>query len=279
LGNDNYFVWITQATTDLLTTHSDIFMSLGMNLFRGFAVILVAWTGIQIALGSASGAGIRFDKFAGLLMTIAFTYAMIVYYQSPIPGIGISFHKLITDQGANLAAQIEVNSTDDIATKLAEVYEKLEQPSGPSILDVMQVVRYYSTIFILSFAQAAVLAVISYGFVATAVCVLVGPIFIPFFIVPHMEWMFWGWLKAFIQYAFYPVVGNAFVYVYGQLMLNFFKAHTPPFDTATLAGLFLQLILMSIAFVWGVFKVPSLVSSIFSGRSGDHALPGFGWWR
>lgn len=279
MGNDSYFVWVTQATTDLLTTHSDIFVTLGLNLFKGFALILIAWTGGQIALGSASGAGVRFDKFAGLLMSIAFTFAMLKYYQTPLPGIGVSFHNLITDQGADLAAQIEAKSTEDIGKKLAEVYEKLESPSGPAIFDVMQVVHYYTVVIILSFAQAAVLAVISFGFVAAAICILVGPIFIPFFIVPNLEWMFWGWLKAFVQYAFYPVIGNAFVYVYGQLMLNFFRVHQPPYNAANIAGLFLQLVLMGIAFIWGVLKIPSLVSSIFSGRSGEHSLPGINWWR
>jgi hypothetical protein len=250
-----------------------------MNLFRGFALILIAWTGVQIALSSASGGSVRFDKFAGLLMSIAFVFAMLKYYETPLPGIGRSFHSLITDQGADLAAQIEAKSTEDIAKKIAEVYEAMESPTGPSIFDAMQLVRYYGIVIVLSFAQAAILGVISFGFVAAAVCVLVGPVFIPFFLVPHMEWMFWGWFKTLVQYAFYPVVGNAFVYVYGQLMLNFFEVHKPPYDASMIAGLFLQVMLMAIAFVWGVLKVPTLVSSIFSGRSGDHAFPGIGWWR
>jgi hypothetical protein len=279
MGTDSYYVWITQAVTDLLTAHSSLFVSLGMNLFKGFALILVAWTGCQIALGSAAGAGVRFDRFAGLLMSIAFTYAMLTYYDNPLPGIGLSFHKLITDQGANLAGQIEASSTEDISKKLADVYDSMQQPSGPSMLDITQIIRYYGIVIVLSFAQAAVLAVISFGFVAVGVCALVGPVFIPFFIVPQMEWMFWGWFKALLQYAFYPVIGNAFVYIYGKFFLNFFDLHQPPYDTAVVAGLFLHLIFMCIAFVWGILRVPSLVSSIFSGRAGDHALPGIGWWR
>ena len=278
MAPDSYFVWLTQATTQLLTTHSGIFITLGFNLFKGLALILIAWTGAQIALGSASGAPVRFDRFAGLLMTIAFTYGMLKYYSSPMPGVGLSFHKIITDQGANLAAQIEAHSTEDVGKKLAEVYEKMAAPSGPSILDIMQVGRYYATVIVLSIAQAAILAVISYGFVAVAVCVLVGPVFIPFLLIPQMEWMFWGWFKAIIQYAFYPVIGNAFVYVYGELMLNFFSVHQPPYDAANIAGLFLQIIMLGIAFIWGVLKVPSLVSAIFSGRSGDHAFPVIAWW-
>jgi TrbL/VirB6 plasmid conjugal transfer protein len=262
-----------------MTTHADVFLTLGLNLFRGLVAILIAWTGVSVALGAASGGAPRMDRFAGLIMCIAFTYGMLVYYSTPLPGIGVSFHRLITDQGANLAGQIEAAQLEEIFNRLSEVYVNLEQPSGPALLDVMQVIRYYGTVLMLSLAQGIVLAVIAFGFVAVAVCVLVGPIFIPFFVVPHMEWMFWGWFKALLQYAFYPVIGNAFVYVYGELLLHFFDAHRPPFSASDIAGLFLQIILMSIAFVFGLLKIPSLVGNIFGGRAGDHAFPGIGWWR
>ena len=277
--DNSYYVWFVETVTQLVTQHSDLFLSLGLNLFKGLAVILIAWNGIQIALASASGAGIRFDRFASLLMHIAFTFGMLTYYSAPLPGIGVSFHKLITDQGASLAAQIDAQRADDIASTLANVYETMEEPVGAAILDLMQVIRYYLLVLAFTLAQAVVLGVISYGFVAAGVCVLVGPIFIPFFIVPHMDWMFWGWLKALMQYAFYPVIGNAFVYVYAQVMLNFFRVHAGPYDAATLTGLFFQILLLSIAFVWGILRVPALTASLFSGRAGDHAFPGIGWWR
>ncbi len=278
MGN-SYYGWFVQSVTELVTQHSDLFQALGLKLFKGFATILIAWTGAQAALASASGAGVRFDRFASLLLQISFTFAMLQYYSAPLPGIGVSFHKLITDQGADLAAQIEAQSIDDIAAVLAETYETMEAPSGASIFDLTQVIRYYMIAGVFAMAQAAVLGVISYGFVAVGVCVLVGPIFIPFFIVPHMDWMFWGWLKALMQYAFYPVIGNAFVYVYAQVMLNFFRVHPKPYDAAMIAGLFFQILMLSIALIWGILRVPALTASLFSGRSGDHAFPGIGWWR
>ena len=97
MPTESYFVWITQATTDLLTTHSDVFRTLGLNLFRGLVAILIAWTGVSVALGAASGGTPRIDRFAGLILAISFTYAMLVYYNTPLPGIGLNFHRLITD--------------------------------------------------------------------------------------------------------------------------------------------------------------------------------------
>ena len=49
----------------------------------------------------------HFERFASLLMTIAFGFGMITYYSQPIPGIGISFYHLIVDQGLDLAAKAE----------------------------------------------------------------------------------------------------------------------------------------------------------------------------
>jgi hypothetical protein len=58
--------------TDLLTMHSAIFETLGMNLFRALAVILIAWFGAKSALSSAGGGpGFQFDKFAQLLLSVA----------------------------------------------------------------------------------------------------------------------------------------------------------------------------------------------------------------
>src|SRR5712692_1911241 len=85
------FASITAATLDLLTRDGDLFLTLGTNLFRGLAVILVAWFGIRAALTSAEGGPPRLlGPFASLLLTIAFGFTMMTYYRAPIPGLGIS---------------------------------------------------------------------------------------------------------------------------------------------------------------------------------------------
>ena len=122
-------------------------------------------------------------------------------------------------------------------------------------------------------AGAAVFTVIAFGYVAAAIAVLLGPIFIPFFIVPDMEWLFWGWLKSLIQYAFYPVVANAYVFVFGNLLIHFIDSHPPPYDGATMLLFFFPLVLLLVAFTYGILKIPSLVNSLFTGRSGESALP------
>ena len=91
---------------------------------------------------------------------------------------------------------------------------------SPTWGDILGTLVYAIVIILLSAAQAIAIVVIAYGFIATAVCVLVGPVFIPFFIVPKLEWLFWGWFRCFIQYAFYQVIAAAVVFVIGNLILG-----------------------------------------------------------
>jgi type IV secretory pathway VirB6-like protein len=203
-------------------------------------------------------------------MVIAFGFAMITYYDSPIPGFGRSFKNLVIDQAVTLSNRLEAASLGQIQERLVTLYSTME---APSLLDAIQILRYFITMVAIILAQVAVLAVISYGYIAMAVIVLLGPIFIPFFIVPRLDWLFWGWFRSFLQYAFYQVVAHAFVFVFSQLLINFLDAHPPPFDSVKVAWLFVPLVFLLLSFVYGVLKIPALVSGIFSGQSGLSAWP------
>jgi hypothetical protein len=264
--------------TQLMTDHAGLFEAMGNRMFRSFATILIAWFGIKSALAAASGSMtsvFHFDRFAELLLTIAFGFAMMTYYSHPIPGFGVSFYHLIVDQGLYLANQLDYSITSEVLQRLTGLYWGMETPALTITLNVLEIVRYVLTIVALVFAQAAIFAVIAFGYIAAAVAVLLGPVFIPFFIVPQMEWMFWGWLRSLFQYAFYGVVGNAYLYVFGSLLVRFIDAHPAPYDGPAVALFFFPLLFLLVAFTYGVLKIPSLVNSLFAGRSGESALPRF----
>jgi len=260
--------------SSLMTSEAGLFESLGMNLFRSFAIILIVWFGVKVALAAASGGQtLPLDRFASLLMTIAFGYGMMIFYSRPIPGMGVSFYHLVVDQGTSLANTLNKGIMTEVWGRLNSIYFGTEQPALSLAINVMEILRYAVTVLALVAAEIAAFVVIAFGYIAAAVAVLLGPIFIPFFIVPQMEWMFWGWLKSLLQYSFYPVVANAYLFVFGQLLIHFVDSHPPPYDDATLAVLFLPLVFLLIAFTWGVLLIPSLVNSLFSGKSGESGMP------
>jgi type IV secretory pathway VirB6-like protein len=126
---------------------------------------------------------------------------------------------------------------------------------------------------LLAAAQAIAIVVIAFGFIATAVCVLVGPIFIPFFIVPKLEWLFWGWFKCFIQYAFYQVIAAAVVYVIANLILGIFDLQPKgTISTVQLIEAFPVLFITFLAAIYALLKIPALTNHIFSGTAGGSSV-------
>ena len=265
------FASITAAVLDLLMRDGDLFVSLGTNLLRGIAIMTIAWFGIRAALSSAEGeGGLPLRRFITLVLTIAAGFTMITYYRAPIPGIGLSFTQLVTDQPIFLARQLEVTEVQRLSERLNQLYLGLEQPL---LVNVSALVGYFLVALAVTAARVALLAVIAFGLVATGVAVLVGPVFIPFFLVPHMEWVFWGWLKSLLQYAFYQVIAQAFVFVFGSFLINFMDAFPPPYTVDRLLVGGFHLIFLLFAFTYGLLKVPSLTNSLFSGSAGQTALP------
>jgi len=263
----DYLQFIFQAINNLLTQNLGFFDAMGQNLFRMFATILVVWYGVKSALSAASGKHfLHFDNFAALLLTISFGFGMVNYYSTPIPGIGTSFHNLITDESQFLANKINQTELQTVEERVADFETRMD---SPGFGDILGTAEYVVITILLAAAQAIAIVVIAYGFIATAVCVLVGPVFIPFFIVPKLEWLFWGWFKAFIQYAFYQVIAAAVVYVIGNLILGILDLEpTGTISIVQLIEAFPVLFITFLAAIYALLKIPALTNHIFSGTSG-----------
>ena len=263
----DYLKFIFQAINNLLTQNLGFFDAMGQNLFRSFATILVVWYGVKSALSSASGKHfLHFDNFASLLLTISFGFAMVNYYSAPIPGVGTSFHNLITDESQFLANKINQTELQTVEERIADFEIRMD---SPGLADVLGTVIYVVIIILLAAAQAIAIVVIGFGFIATAVCVLVGPVFIPFFIVPKLEWLFWGWFRCFIQYAFYQVIAAAVVYVIANLILGIMDLQPKgTISTVQLLEAFPVLFITFLASIYSLLKIPALTNHIFSGTAG-----------
>ena len=263
----DYLQFIFQAIGNLLTENLGFFDAMGQNLFRTFATILVVWYGVKSALAAAGGKHpFQFDNFASLLLTVSFGFAMVNYYTAPIPGIGTSFHNLVTNESQFLANKI---NQAELQTVIEHVNDFEARMDAPGVTDLLGTLLYAVVIILLAAAQAVAIVVIAYGFIATAVCVLLGPVFIPFFIVPKLEWLFWGWLRCFVQYAFYQVIAAAVVFIIGNLILGILGLQpVGAISTVQLIEEFPVLLITFLASIYALLKVPALTNHIFSGTAG-----------
>src|SRR6266536_2741485 len=259
---------VQQAITNLLTTYEPEFLRFGHSLFLSFAVILISWQGVRMMF-SRDGLNDQMFDFAKLLLFVAFGYSFIAFYESPLPGIGVSFSNLITDQTHEFANILDARSLELVFDHLDQLWQQFVQPDAWSILANLM---YWLLLIIVTLAKVVSLAVVAFGLIASAVCALVGPIFVPFFIVPKLDFLFWSWFKAFIQYSFIPVIAFAFLMVFERFVFQFLTTLPPGITEDQYMIYGLQAFVIIGVFVVGILLVPSLTNSIFSGRGGESVL-------
>jgi hypothetical protein len=265
----NFFDAVLQAVNALVQQNLGIFDGMGQNLFRALATILVVWYGIKAALAAGEHrGGFHFANFVTLILMISFGFAMVNYYNAPIPGFGRDFHHLITDEAANLSNQIGQANAQRIADDTSYVLGNLDTPA---ITQPVAIFLYALLWLGAVVTEALALIVVAFGVVATALCILLGPVF-PFFIVPRLDWLFWGWLKAFIQYSFYQVIAAGVLYIVSQFTYGIIHAQITGLTSSTdLIRISPVLLVTYLSAIYAIIKVPTLTSHIFSGTSSGSA--------
>src|SRR5262249_28810521 len=188
----------------------------------------------------------------------------------PLPGIGISFSNLITDQAHYFANILDARSLEMMFDHLDELWDHFVQPDAWSILANL---LYWLLLIVVTLAKVISLAIVTFGLVARVVCGLVGPIFVPFFIVPKLDWLFWSWFKAFVQYSFVPVVAFAFLMIFERFVFQYLTTLPQGINEDLYLVYGLQALVVIGTFIVGILLIPSLTSSIFSGRGGESVLP------
>jgi hypothetical protein len=264
----NLLDWINQGVDTLSNTASPGIDALGFRIFVALLTAMMVWFGVQEALASAQGgSGFNMAKFVHFVVLGSFTYTLIEFYHSAIPGVGYSFHDFITAGATSVANMIGLESIN----QMLDAINTLQGQAGSDILKAIMS-PYYAIVvvmiqFLLAIFSAVIAAIVAYGVLAAAVAGLLGPLFIPFLLVDKLNFLFWGWLRAFIGFSFYKIVAAAVMVILGHLAMLFYS-DLMPLDPATLIAKMPLLILLIVVNVYLLFKIPAITSSIFSGHTG-----------
>ena len=266
------FESISQACQSLAATAAPSITAMGIHIVIALATIMMVWFGVQEALASAHGeGGFSMGRFLNLFMLLTFAYAMVNYYDSSIPGLGFSIKRFIDGGTTNLVSLI---GSEGSTTMLSEIHAASSK-TGPSLLTSMMSPYYaivYSAVqFLLAFLAAIVSAILAYGAIAATIIGLLGPIFIPFLVFDRLDWLFWGWLKAYLGFSFYKVVAAATMNVLAHVLTNYYiQLGQSVSDPSTIVQSLPLLVLLVLVNVYILFKIPTMAHSLFSGSGGGH---------
>ena len=246
-------------------------MHLGLHICIALATIMLVWFGVQEALASAQGGpGFNMARFLSFFMLITFAYVLVKFYDSAIPGVGYSLRGFINGGAQYLVRTI---GTDGVAT-MQNALATAQSSEGPSLYKAIAN-PYYALVFFfiqitLGFFSATLIVIVGYGAIASAVVGLIGPIFIPFLVFDKLDFLFWGWLRAFIGFSFYKVLAAAVLSILSNLLTHYYVTLVQFSDPGLMVKQLPMLILLVLLNVYILFKVPALTMSIFSGSTGGH---------
>jgi hypothetical protein len=266
------FQYIAQACQALAATVAPSISAMGVHIILALATIMMVWFGVQEALASAHGGpGFSMGRFLNLFMLLTFAYVMVNYYDSSIPGLGFSIKGFIDGGTINL---VNLIGSDGSNTMLNEIHQASSK-TGPSILNTVMnpyyAIVYFAVQFLLAMLAAIVSAIVAYGAIAATIIGVLGPIFIPFLVVDKLDWLFWGWLKAYLGFSFYKVVAAATMNVLSHVLTNYYiQLGQSVSDPSTIVQTLPLLVLLVLVNIYILFKIPTMTHSLFTGGTGGH---------
>lgn len=263
----DYITWVTSAVDDLTSSDAALFLNFGNQILTSLAIIMLIIYGLRWAAHSASRHHPEFD-FPGVIHFFALfllAEVMLRYYDSALPWTGSSFHQLLPDTARQLAGTIDLTILDNCLQKIQLIISGMERPS---IANPFMLIEYFFVILDMWIIEGILFAVTALGFVAIGIGSLLGPIFIPWLVVPRLNWLFWNWIQFMLQYSFYRVVASALTFVWAHVIVTFLDHSVHgDYSLGHFAVLLAPFAILNIALFWSVIRVTSYVSDLFKGTA------------
>jgi hypothetical protein len=268
----DFLILIKNGCDNLTATVSPSLDALGLHMVIALATIMLAWFGVQEALASAQGgAGFSVAKFLNFFLLITFAYCFVKFYDGSIPGIGYSLKGFISGGTSSLVDYIGNDSTQEIQEMIRNALGQVGN-LAPSFTEPYKLICTYTVQIVLSILAALISVIIAYGAIAATIVGLLGPVFIPWMVFDKTDFLFWGWLRAFLGFEFYKVVAAATLSIMSHLLISYLtsgamNAGSPEKLVTIMPGL------LMLCFVAGfvLLKIPTMTASLFSGHVGGHA--------
>lgn len=267
----DFLILIKNGCDNLTATVAPSVDSLGLRMVLALATIMLVWFGVQEALASSQGGpGFSISRFLRFFMLITFAYCFVKFYDGSIPGIGYSLKGFISNGTNSLVDYIGNDQTQEVQDTIRTALSKLGTMS-PSLTEPYTLLCTYTVQIILSVLTALIGVIIAYGAIGATIIGLLGPVFIPWLVFDKTEFLFWGWLRAFLGFSFYKVVAAATMSVMSHLLITYLTSGAMNIDSGQkLIGLMPGLLILCFICGFILLKVPAMTATLFSGHTGGH---------
>ncbi len=215
---------------------------IGMRIWAGLALIITIWTGIQMMFSG----GFAIGEVVSLALLLGFPLAIMQSYNTPVPWLGNqTFWQMVAGMGEAVAGDLVreafMTLRDAVATTWATIWrfdstKRAVTASNATEFSILNPFRWFGEIFrnVLGTIQLAIVIVVitallilpvvvaycSYlwGYLSIMVSIVLGPLLVPWFVVPQLQFLAWGWFRSLVGGTVHLMVAGAVFAVVAQIL-------------------------------------------------------------
>jgi hypothetical protein len=264
-GTVNFEGTVTSGVTDLVTSVSPSVMAFGWTLLGVFGVYALLQTLLQSTMRQF--ASYHYHPLAIVVAYVAVMFRIVVattmmsFYLVPIPGLPFNFHQMFPFLANALSNSITTDLLKQVLTEFAQMAQFLP-PVG--ILDVLPAMLTVIVLLLIALGQVGMTIITAGSYAIVGILTLCGPLMIPFYVLPGHDKKFWSWFDNMLSYSMYVFVGSGFIFIFCHSYLDFFT-NLHSFSVGQWLVSLPYLVLITVVFLWTMFKVPEITHIIFGG--------------
>jgi hypothetical protein len=272
-GTVNFEGTVTQGVTDLVTNVEPALMPFGWVLLGIFSVCALLQTLLQATLRQMSQHHYQplavVVAYIAILFRISIATVMMSFYMVKIPGLPFNFHQMFPYLSNALSNAI---TQDLLKQVIGHFNDAIHFLPAVGMFSVYPALIAMSALVLIGLAQVGMTIITAGSLAIVGVLTLCGPLMIPFYVLPGRDKKFWSWFDNMLAYSMYGFIGSAFIYVFCHCYNDLFNS-LHGWGLGQWVWSILRLLLITVPFLWTMFKVPEVSHMIFGGVGG--AAQGF----
>jgi len=264
----NFEGTVTLGVNDLVTTVAPSIMPFGWTLLALFGVYALLQVLLQSTMRSLTTHFYHplatIVAYVAVLFRIVIATTMMSFYLVPMPGVSINFHQIFPYLAQALSNAITTDLLKQVLGHFADAVQFLP-PVG--MFQVLPALLTVLVLLLIALGQVGMTIITAGSYAIVGVLTLCGPLMIPFYVLPGHDKKFWTWFDNMLSYSMYIFVGTGFIYIFCHPYLDFFT-NLHGFGVGQWLVSLPMLMLITIVFLWTMFKVPEITHIVFGGIGG-----------
>jgi len=251
---------INEAVTTLVTGVTPPVMGFGwtqLALFGAYALLQSQLSSTARALSYH-----HYVPAATILPIVAVLFRVLVaalMLQAYTP-----FHQLFPNLANGLTKTVSTAELTEVFSFINNIANKMPSVGPLQVLPALIVGGLLLFSALTSFGLTIMTAM---SHAVIGVLTIVGPLMIPFYVLPGFDKKFWNWIDNMLAYSMYRFVAACFAMLWSHVYMALFSSITVSSVGSWIVGIS-SFILITVACIFTALKIPEITHMIFGGVGG-----------